>query len=296
LRPPLLICAFLEADTLVQRLKQCLEGDRPDAPEERYVLIQPASELEFFTFVEQQKQQIDCLILQHYPPLLQIILHLKEQTILLPTVVVDVVEADTPLLDAPAGEKLYHEAVAYLAPTAFQQIPETITEAIDKFLQLSPACVLPEPSSSVDRVTELTMQNTLLLQQRRLADKLNERLGYVGVFYKRNPKNFLRRLSAPEKQESLAALKLSYREIVLNYFSGTELLNQQIDAFVDAVFFADVPTAQVVEIHMELMDEFSTQLKLEGRSEEIVQDYRLTLIDTIAHLCEMYRRSLVKET
>lgn len=255
--------------------------------------MQPESELEFFKFVEQKKQQIDCLILQHYTALPQLILHLKEQTTLLPTVVVDLC---TPPLDASFGKKLYHDAIVCLADTAFHQIPEAITDAIAQFLKLSPACVLPEFGSSVDRVTELTMQNTLLLQQRRLSDKLNERLGYAGVFYKRNSRNFLRRLSTLEKQEFLENLKLSYREIVLNYFSGTDLLNQQIDAFVDAIFFADVPTAQVVEIHMELMDELSTQLKLEGRSEEVVQDYRLTLIDTIAHLCEMYRRSLVKET
>jgi circadian clock protein KaiA len=53
---------------------------------------------------------------------------------------------------------------------------------------------------------------------------------------------------------------------------------------------------QIVEIHMNLMDVFSKQLKLEGRSEEILLDYRLTLIDIIAHLCEMYRRSIPRDS
>ena len=44
------------------------------------------------------------------------------------------------------------------------------------------------------------------------------------------------------------------------------------------------------------MEEFSNQLKLEGRNEDILLDYRLTLIDIIAHLCEMYRRSVPRET
>ena len=44
------------------------------------------------------------------------------------------------------------------------------------------------------------------------------------------------------------------------------------------------------------MDEFAIQLRLEGRSEEMLLDYRLTLIDTIAHLCEMYRRSIPRES
>ena len=46
---------------------------------------------------------------------------------------------------------------------------------------------------------------------------------------------------------------------------------------------------------MQLMDGFAKQLKLEGRSEEILLDYRLTLIDVIAHLCEMYRRSIPRQ-
>ncbi|HAA29524.1 MAG TPA: circadian clock protein KaiA, partial [Cyanobacteria bacterium UBA8553] len=53
---------------------------------------------------------------------------------------------------------------------------------------------------------------------------------------------------------------------------------------------------QIVEIHMELMDDLSKQLKLEGRSDEILLDYRLTLIDVIAHLCEMYRRSIPRDS
>lgn len=61
-------------------------------------------------------------------------------------------------------------------------------------------------------------------------------------------------------------------------------------------FFADVDVAQIVEIHMELMDDISKQLRLEGRSDEVLMDYRLTLIDTIAHLCEMYRRSVPRES
>jgi circadian clock protein KaiA len=73
-------------------------------------------------------------------------------------------------------------------------------------------------------------------------------------------------------------------------------LNQKIDEYVNIAFFADIPISRVVEIHMELMDQLSKQLKLEGRSEEMLLDYRLTLIDVMAHLCEMYRRSIPKES
>ena len=75
-----------------------------------------------------------------------------------------------------------------------------------------------------------------------------------------------------------------------------EDLNTEIDNFVNLAFFADIPVTSVVEIHMELMDEFAQQLKLENRSEDILLDYRLTLIDTIAHLCELYRRSIPRDS
>ena len=135
----------------------------------------------------------------------------------------------------------------------------------------------------------------MLLQQRRLADKLKERLGYLGVYYKRNPKSFYRNLEPAEKQEFLEQLALEYREIILTYFNQSVDINQEIDQFVNSAFFADVSVSQILEIHINLMDEFSQHLKLEGRSEEILLDYRLALIDILAHLGEMYRRSIPRE-
>ncbi len=99
-----------------------------------------------------------------------------------------------------------------------------------------------------------------------------------------------------QRDEVLQQLKQDYREIILSYFLDQPRLNEMIDNFVNVAFFADVPISQIVEIHMELMDEFSKQLKLEGRSDEILLDYRLTLIDMLAHLCEMYRRSIPRQS
>ena len=135
----------------------------------------------------------------------------------------------------------------------------------------------------------------LSAQQDRLTDKLKARLGYLGVYYKRNPEYFLRNMSQVDREALLNQLKIDYRKIVLGYFSNEANLNSSIDTFVDQAFMADIPVSLIVEMHMNLMDEFSKQLKLEGRSEEILLDYRLTLIDVIAHLCEMYRRSIPRE-
>jgi circadian clock protein KaiA len=103
-------------------------------------------------------------------------------------------------------------------------------------------------------------------------------------------------LPASQAQATFAELKTLYQQIILSYFAENDSLNALIDEFVSIAFFADLSVTQVVEIHMELMDSFFKQLKLEGRSEEILVDYRLTLIDVMAHLCEMYRRSIPRES
>ncbi len=93
-----------------------------------------------------------------------------------------------------------------------------------------------------------------------------------------------------EKQNTfLQELKQDYHQIILSYFTNPSV-KLEIEQFTDKVFASNIPVPQVLQIHMELIDEFSKQLKLEGRSEEILLDYRLTLIDILAHLCEMYRR------
>lgn len=98
-----------------------------------------------------------------------------------------------------------------------------------------------------------------------------------------------------EQQALLQQLKSDYRQILINYFITTDkTLKEKIDKFIHAVFYGNIPVPQIIEIHMELIDEFSQQLKLEGRSDEALLDYRLTLIDILAHLCELYRSSIPK--
>ncbi len=101
-------------------------------------------------------------------------------------------------------------------------------------------------------------------------------------------------MTRAEDQALLQQIKLDYRHILITYFTTDKKLKEKIDKFVNAVFCANIPVPQIIEIHMELIDEFSKQLKLEGRSNEALLDYRLTLIDILAHLCELYRCSLTK--
>ena len=306
-RSKLAIGVFLESAPLTQALSQQLDHERHTA-----TLITSSSA--FFTFVEQEKQRLDCLILHGTPALLQIAHRLHGQATLLPAVVVteegSVASEQaskssqlSPLGSTIATEAIdhlgfafaYHTAEVWITTEQLDAIGDYIERAIDQFLHLSPTCRLSNTLSTVDLATNVTAQNFLMLQQRRLSDKLKERLGYLSVYYKRNPRNFFRYMSLEQRQEMLEQLSQEYREIVLHYFGEDSAVNQRIDEFVNSAFFADIATSQVVEIHMDLMDEFAKQLKLEGRSDDILLDYRLTLIDTIAHLCEMYRRSVPRD-
>jgi circadian clock protein KaiA len=65
-----------------------------------------------------------------------------------------------------------------------------------------------------------------------------------------------------------------------------------LESFVNTAFFIDLPITRTVEIHVDLIDEFWKQLRLEGHKNDFLQDYRLALLDVMAHLCEMYRRSI----
>jgi circadian clock protein KaiA len=308
-RSRLSIFTYLRSDPVAQSLSQFLSSDR-------YLLTRIHSPEEFLLLVEQEKQQLDCLILQDGLESLSLVYQLHQQGTLFPLVMIktelEPIEPDSSptasdtLTAAPTNTlknsnldnaTLFVEnAAVRIAITQLSQISRYIDQAITQFLDLSPKDTLSERSSLSDNITEVTTPNFLLQQQHRLAEKLRERLGYLGVYYKRNPQNFFRNLSSDQRQEFLDQLKSSYREIVLNYFIQDNLLNQRIDEFVNIAFFSDISVTQIVEIHMDLMDILAKQLKLEGRSDEVLLDYRLTLIDVIAHLCEMYRRSIPRDS
>ena len=128
--------------------------------------------------------------------------------------------------------------------------------------------------------------------QNRLNSKLRERLGYSGIYSQRDPQQFFNHLSLLEQQKLLKELKVMYLQIISDYFTEKNEINSQIDRFVETAFFVNLPMGKVVEIHMELIDDLSRQLKFEGLHGEYLSDYRLTLIDVIAHLGEMYRTIL----
>ncbi|NUN63715.1 KaiA family protein [Pseudanabaena biceps] len=185
--------------------------------------------------------------------------------------------------------KNIYQANISISVNQINDLPAIIDQAIATFIKISAQI----QHQVYVNIPENAASESLSVQQQRLSEKLNERLGYLGVYYKRDSRLFLRNLSPEDRKEYIGRLKNIYRSIVLEYFlEKNNDLNQQIDEFVNLSFFADISVSQVLEIHMELMDEFAKQLRLEGRNDEILLDYRITLIDMIAHLCELYRRSI----
>ncbi len=300
MRTFLSIAAFSIRKDLASKLDQCLH--------DAHVQIEHFNDLPaFLHFVVIEHSRLDCLIIEDCDLSIDLS-ELRSQPILLPLLIIrqdsiKITESD-PSPSVPVEAALYalnnryREAEIAITISQIDQLEEWINEAINRFIALSldahlTLLGLPRGDKKSEEAAAIAL---ISAQQQRLTEKLKERLGYLGVYYKRNPENFLRYLSSAKQKEFLDQLKLEYRQIILNYFGNSNALNQKIDHFVHAAFFADIPVSKVVELHIGLMDEFAKQLKLEGRSEEILLDYRLTLIDVIAHLCEMYRRSIPRES
>ena len=318
----LAIGLLYSSDALSQSLAQYLGGNFGEVPEgdprqqdrsqqdrsqqdqnPQYELTQFNAEPDFWDFIHQGISHVDCLIFQENSALQPLFNQLQAQAIFFPAIVLkSTLQPASCLLpnleptqaEAAPSQFVYHAALLELSITQLSQIHLAIAQAINRFIDLPPNRQ-PDAVPSALEMPDPKAHQIITAQQQRLSEKLKERLNYLGIYYKRNPRNFLRRMTQPQKEDLLKHLKTDYRSIILTYFADTADLNQQLDNFVNSAFFADVPVAQIVEIHMDLMDEFAKQLKLEGRSDEILQDYRLTLIDTIAHLCEMYRRSIPRE-
>ncbi len=260
----LTIAAFVPSGDLEASLKHQL-------PQDHYSLTCCRSAPEFVRLMEHEHENLDCLVLGSSPDLPQLTASLREESLLLPALIIQADDSD-PVCYQPA----YHSAEVWSTPE--DDLGSSITRAICRFLALNP---------TADKASETTAGRT-----KRLNQRLQGRLGYLGIYYKRDPYKFYRRLSSGEREAFVKQLEADYRQIILRYFTDDSSLTDHIDHFVNSAFCADMPVSKIVQIHMDLMDQFAKQLKMEGRREEILLDYRLTLIDVIAHLCEMYRRSI----
>ncbi|WP_152588545.1 KaiA family protein [Nostoc sphaeroides] len=128
--------------------------------------------------------------------------------------------------------------------------------------------------------------------QQNLNQAYTDKYTYVFASHTQKSQQHFQEMTPAERQGLLRHLKSDYSVILINYFTTDKTLKEKIDKFINSIFYANIPVPQIIEIHMEVIEEFSNQLKLEGRSNEALLDYRLTLIDILAHLCELYRSSI----
>ncbi|PZU97071.1 MAG: KaiA family protein [Pseudanabaena sp.] len=282
------VCCLVAEDQVNQMqstLADCL-------PEDRYTVTIIDNLESLINLLTKDEDGQDCLIL--FKDTENAVDRLGTQNIFVPTILVldklqEYGELHHESGDSRTDAKDFYQASISINLEQLADLPTIIDQAIATFIKIS-----PEVRHQVYvNIPHNTASESLSVQQQRLAEKLNERLGYLGVYYKRDSRLFLRNLSPEDRKEYIGRLKNIYRSIILEYFQEkNDDLNQKIDEFVNLSFFADISVSQVLEIHMELMDEFAKQLRLEGRNDEILLDYRITLIDMIAHLCELYRRSI----
>ena len=264
--PALTIASLIRDSCLQEACGRWLAGGRwrmvwldPDA--------NPVAQLEL------RREEFDALVLEEGALESQAYQALSDLGLQLPAVVIGAV----------SGQTEFHQAEVHLPPDQPEQLSYSLDAAISRVLQRGQGAGAGPPLGQAKPET---------LEGWKLANRLKGRLGFVGVFYKRDPSRFLRNLPELEREELFHSLERTYRDLLLSYFRDPAAANQALESFVNTAFFSDLPITKTVEIHVNLIDAFSQRLKLEGHKNDFLQDYRLALLDVMAHLCEMYRRSI----
>ncbi|MCM1983354.1 circadian clock protein KaiA [Lyngbya confervoides] len=288
------ICAFLDPRSTIQdQLHEQLQ-------ESQYHLVCTSTIEAFIDSIIRLHHLVDCLVIQITAALPQLIDLLRANDILLPALLITDGESENTLVGSqdsnlPPRLFFYHPAEIKLPAAQLSQVAYAVYQSAANFLRLTTVARVDDGSNFKAWFSAPNLREKIAQQQQKLSDKLKERLGYLGIYYKRDSQQFLRNLDPDARKALITELKADYRKIVLSYFHESNQVNSLLDEFVTKAFFADVSVSWILELHMELMDNFAKQLKLEGRSDDVLLDYRLTLIDTIAHLCEMYRRCIPRD-
>lgn len=136
-------------------------------------------------------------------------------------------------------------------------------------------------------------QPQMNIQRKRqglLNSRLSERFGGSKIYLKKNSRKKFDYLSEFEQKKILKDLKFKYSLILFDYFASKDTINKKIEEFSKEAFDINLPINKIVEIHLNLIDNLEHQLMLEGLCADYLSDFRLTLIDVIAHVGELYRK------
>jgi circadian clock protein KaiA len=263
--PALTIASLLREPRLAEASRLWLRGGR-------YQLEAIDGDADPVALLDARREDFDAVLLEQGSLSSQTYQTMVERGLLWPAVVIGEV----------TGRIEYHDAEVHLPQDQLEQLSYSLDAALSRFLRrglLSTAPLAPEAPGQTE-------------ERWKLANRLKGRLGYYGVYYKRDPSRFLANLPLPERKELVASLRRTYRDLLISYFRDPAAANQALESFVNTAFFSDLPITSTVEIHMNLIDDFSKQLMIEGIKSDFLQDYRLALLDVMAHLCEMYRSSV----
>jgi circadian clock protein KaiA len=263
--PALTIAALIRDPRLAEVCGQWLRGGR-------YQLERLDPDDDVVSALDRRREDFDAVLVEQGVLPAARFRALGEMGLLLPAVVIGEV----------TGQVEVHDAEVHLPPDQLEQLSYSLDAALSRFLRRGLQHNGGPAAGAAPDVAD----------RWKLANRLKGRLGYLGVYYKRDPSRFLRNLSEADRDELLRSLTRTYRDLLISYFRDPAAANQALESFVNTAFFADLPITKAVEIHMNLIDGFWKQLKLEGHKNDFLQDYRLALLDVMAHLCEMYRRSV----
>ena len=262
-RPALTVALLLSTPELVEACRQWLPSSRYES-----VPLLPSSGEDLAEIMAPHQNDFDAVVLEQTLLDDRVRERLMSAGLLFPAVIVGELK----------GHVDYHPEELHLPGDQLAQLGYNIDAAISRFLR----------QGRVDGRQEDTATRAV----GTLSQRLRERLGYLGVFYKRDPSRFLGSLAPDDRKDLLESLHRTYRDLLVSYYSDPAASNQALESFVNTAFFSDLPITRTVEIHVDLIDEFWKQLRMEGHKNDFLQDYRLALLDVMAHLCEMYRRSI----
>ena len=262
-RPALTVALQLSTPELVEACRQWLPSSRYES-----VPLTPSSGADLAEIMAPHQNDFDAVVLEQTLLDDQVRERLVSAGLLFPAVIVGELK----------GHVDYHPEELHLPGDQLAQLGYNIDAAISRFLRQGRA--------------DGRQEDTATRAVGTLSQRLRERLGYLGVFYKRDPSRFLGSLTPDDRKDLLESLHRTYRDLLVSYFSDPAASNQALESFVNTAFFSDLPITRTVEIHVDLIDEFWKQLRMEGHKNDFLQDYRLALLDVMAHLCEMYRRSI----
>ena len=262
-RPALTVALLLSTPELLEACRQWLPSSRYES-----VPLTPSSGADLAEIMAPHQNDFDAVVLEQNLLDDQVRQRLISSGLLFPAVIVGELK----------GHVDYHPEELHLPGDQLAQLGYNIDAAISRFLRQGRA--------------DGRQEDTATRAVGTLSQRLRERLGYLGVFYKRDPSRFLGSLAPDDRKDLLESLHRTYRDLLVSYFSDPAASNQALESFVNTAFFSDLPITRTVEIHVDLIDEFWKQLRMEGHKNDFLQDYRLALLDVMAHLCEMYRRSI----